>query len=330
LGGKPCTGDDPLVTICVTFFNLGAYLPETLASLAAQTYATLEVLVIDDGSTDPASVRVFEEQKRLYPQFRFVSQTNAGLAATRNRAIAEAKGEYFVPVDADNIAAPNMVERFVAAIRRRPDISALSCYYVAFRETADISQGNFCYAYRPIGGSHVMGSIQNVYGDSNSIYRLAALHAVGGYEPDRDTTFEDWELFVKLVNAGYRVDVLPEYLYFYRHRGDSLARATNGYRNHQRVLRQYVRQHLSEPEQTALWTTLVSLYLRCMQYQQQQSSLRYRLADDLNNLLDRFPRLSGLTWRLLLFCWQTWKRVSKPPAQPRHGGRGVASRARGQ
>ena len=167
----PIMGDDPLVTVCVAFYNLGAYLPETLASLAAQTYSKLEVLVINDGSTDAASIGVFEEQQQLYPQFRFVNQANAGVSATRNRGLAEAKGEYLIFVDADNIAAPEMVERFVAGIRGRPDVSALSCYFLAFRETAGIAKGSFCYAYRPTGGSHVMGSIQNVYGDANSIFR---------------------------------------------------------------------------------------------------------------------------------------------------------------
>jgi len=306
----PFMGDDPLVTVCVPYFNLGAYLPETLASLAAQTYSKLEVLVINDGSTDATSIRIFEEQQQLYPQFRFVSQANAGVGAARNRGMAEAKGEYFIPVDADNIAAPHMVERFVAGIRRRPDVSALSCYFLAFKQTDDLAQGNFCYAYRPMGGSHVLGSIQNVYGDATSIYRPAALHAVGGYETDHDTATEDWELFVKLVNAGYQVDVLPEYLFYYRHRGESRIRTTNSYRNHQRVLRQYFRgRQLPEREQMALWTTLVSLHLRCMQYQHQLSSDRYRMADELSNFFEKFPRLSRLTWGLLLFGWKTWKRV---------------------
>ena len=105
----------------VPHYNLGLYLPETLASLAEQTYQKLEVMVIDDGSTDKASFQVFEQQQRLYPQFRFLRQANVGLAATRNRALAEARGEYFLPVDSDNIATPHMVERFVAAAGSRPE-----------------------------------------------------------------------------------------------------------------------------------------------------------------------------------------------------------------
>ncbi len=306
----PSVEDDPLITVCVTFYNLGDYLPDALASLAAQTYSKLEVLVINDGSTDAASIRIFEEQQRLYPQFRFLSQANAGVGATRNRGMAEAKGEYFLPMDADNIAAPHMVERFVAAIRRRPDVSALTCYFLAIKETADIAREEFCYTYRPTGGSHVMGSIQNVYGDANSIYRLADLDAIGGFETDRDTATEDWELFVKLVNAGYRIDVLPEDLFYYRHRAESRVRTTSLYRNHQRVLRQFFRMHrLPEAEQMALWTALVSLHIRLRQCQYRQSSNRYRIADAVADFLEKFPLLSRLIWTPLKLSWQVCNRI---------------------
>ena len=114
----------PIATVAVTYYNLGPYLPETLASLAVQTCSDLEVLVIDDGSTCEQSRRVWEEQQRLYPQFRFIRQANAGLGAARNRALREAKAPYFIPVDADNVATPGMVEAFVRAFAvtqaRRP------------------------------------------------------------------------------------------------------------------------------------------------------------------------------------------------------------------
>ena len=82
----------PLVTVCVPHYNLGRHLPETLASLAAQTYPHLEVLVIDDGSTDPASLEVFGRMERRHPQFRFLRQANAGIGATRNRGLFEGRG----------------------------------------------------------------------------------------------------------------------------------------------------------------------------------------------------------------------------------------------
>src|SRR5262249_31408807 len=103
----------PLVTVCIPYYNLAAHLPRTLASLAEQTYPHLEVLVIDDGSTDPAARAVFDQMNDRFSRFRFLRQPNAGIGATRNRGLAEARGDYFLPVDADNVTRPDMVERFV-------------------------------------------------------------------------------------------------------------------------------------------------------------------------------------------------------------------------
>jgi glycosyltransferase involved in cell wall biosynthesis len=272
------TNDLPLVTVSIAHYNLGRYLPETLASLAAQNYPNLEVLVIDDGSTDAGSVAVFEEMQSRYPHFRFLTQANAGIGATRNRGLREARGAFFVPVDADNLARPDMVERFVAGMRRNPDLAALTCYFLAFRTSADLACGEYAYAYRPTGGPYVLASLRNVYGDANAIFRTASFRAVGGYETDRDTSNEDWEAFVKLAGAGYRLDVLPEYLFFYRHRESGFSRVTNAYRNHQRVLRQFYRaERLPEAERIALWTALPGLQQALEQLTQRNHVLERRL-----------------------------------------------------
>jgi glycosyltransferase involved in cell wall biosynthesis len=268
-GGRE-TGDGPcglpLVTVSVAHYNLGRYLPETLASLAAQTYPNLEVLVIDDGSTDQESVAVFRDLRAKYPRFRFLVQANAGIGATRNRGLREARGDYFLPVDADNVARPDMVERFVAGMCCNPHVSALTCYFLAFREGRDLAGADFCYAYRPTGGPHVLASLRNVYGDANAIFRTAHFRAIGGYETDRDTSNEDWEAFVKLVNAGYRVDVLPDHLFYYRHLDGGFSRVTNRYRNHRRVLRQFFQsEQLPVAERVALWTVLAGCHERLEQ-----------------------------------------------------------------
>jgi glycosyltransferase involved in cell wall biosynthesis len=296
----PPPDDRPLVTVGIAHFNLGEYLPETLASLAAQTYPDLEVLVIDDGSTDPASVAAFAEMESRYPRFRFLRQPNAGIGATRNRALAEARGEYFVPVDADNVARPDMVERFVAAMRRNPDVSAMTCYFLAFRDTARLQRGEYAYAYRPAGGPHTLASLRNVYGDANAVFRTAAFREVGGYEADRGTSCEDWEAFVKLVHAGHRVEVIPEHLFFYRHRDAGFSRTTGVYPNHQRVLRQFFKlERLPPAERVLLWTALLGFARRGEELADRQRCLRYRVADRLHSLCSRVPFAARGLKRLL-------------------------------
>jgi glycosyltransferase involved in cell wall biosynthesis len=303
----PVAEDGQLVTVAVPYYNLGAYLPQALASLAAQTYPHLEVLVIDDGSTDGDALQVFAEQQRRYPGFRFLSQANAGIGATRNRGLREARGEYFIPMDADNIALPHMVERFVRALRRNPGLAAMTCYFLAFRQTEDLAQQDYAYAYRPTGGPHVLASMKNVYGDANAIFRTAAFRAVGGYETDRDTSWEDWEAFVKLVNAGHRIDVIPDYLFYYRHLENGFSRATRTYRNHQRVLRQFFAiDQLPRTERAALWTALAGLHRRVEELSGSNQALRirgqalrYRIVDKLLAPFGRVPLVKeGIKWLL--------------------------------
>jgi glycosyltransferase involved in cell wall biosynthesis len=292
--------EKPLVTVAIAYYNLGVHLPETLASLAAQTYPHLEVLVINDGSTDPYSRDVFAEQQALYPQFRFLSQDNAGIGATRNRGLALARGEFFLPMDADNVAAPHMVERFVTAMQRRPDLAALTCYYLAFKDNGDLQNHKYAYAFRPTGGPHVLAGIKNVYGDANALFRTALFRQAGGYETDRDSSWEDLEAFVKLVNAGYRLGTIPEPLFYYRHLETGFSRITDTYLNQRRVLRQYFQLHdLPVAEGMALWTALLGLQKRNDALTLRLKSLRYRVADQVHAVFAALPGVKkGVGWLL--------------------------------
>jgi len=314
-------GELPLVTVAIAYYNLGAHLPATLASLAAQTYPNLEVLVINDGSTDAHSQEVFAQQQALYPHFRFLTQVNAGIGATRNRGLAEARGEYFIPMDADNVARPHMIERFVSALRRNPDLAALSCFCLAFKDENDLDNQEFQYAYRPTGGPHILASIKNVYGDANAIFRTDLFRAAGGYETDRDSSWEDLEAFVKLVNAGYRMDTLPEYLFYYRHLETGFSRITDSYLNQRRVLRQYYQlNNLPLAEGMALWTALVSLQKRNDALALRLTSLRYRLADLVHGLFACTPGIKrSVKWLLRLLSGE-WRVASgeKKPLTTRH------------
>lgn len=265
---------NPLVTVGVAYYNLGALLEETLESLVRQCYENLDVVVINDGSTDGASVEAWRRMPGRFPQFRFVEQTNHGIGATRNRGLAMARGDYFLPMDADNVAHPDMVHRLVQGLEHDRGAAAMTCYFLAFLESSDLARRSFAYAFKPTGGPRVLGCLQNVYGDGNALFRTAALRAVGGFSTDRDTSFEDWEVFVKLVNSGRRVEVLPDFLFYYRHRDQGFSRATNGYRNHQRVLRRYVEiERLPAQERTTLWNFLVGSQDRVAALRQENAAL---------------------------------------------------------
>jgi glycosyltransferase involved in cell wall biosynthesis len=301
----------PLVTVGIAHFNLGRFLPATLESLAAQTYPNLEVVVIDDGSRDQESAQVFDAMERRYPNYRFLRQSNTGIGATRNRCLTEARGQFFIPVDADNIARPEMVERFVGGLRRNPGLSAMTCYFLAFPDSDPGPGLTDLFACRPTGGPHTMASIRNVYGDANAIFRTDDFRAIGGYETDRGTSCEDWEAFVKIVHARKRIGVIPDHLFYYRHRASGFSRVTNAFANHQRVLRQFTRQDQLPPrEAEVLWAALLGFQQQVEQLTSRQQCLRYRLVDQAHAVYARLPIATRGVGRLVRSAWSGCRRLA--------------------
>lgn len=269
----------PLVTIGIAHFNGGHHLPDTLASIAAQTYPNLEVIIADDGSTDAASLAVFEQLTARYPRYRFLRGPHAGAGAARNRCLEHARGEFFLPVDADNLARPEMVARFVTAICRNPDLAAMTCYYLAFEDSPANPPVSYLHAIRPTGGPHVLSGIRNVYGDTNAILRTATFRQVGGFETDQPgVSCEDWEAFVKLARLGHRIGVVPDHLFDYRHLPGGFSRRTNWFANHQRVLRQFTGP---AGEGNAVWAALVGFHLELQRLKCGRPPLRHRIIDAL-------------------------------------------------
>ena len=124
------------VSIIITCHNLGAYLQEAVDSALAQNYSDFEVLVVDDGSTDPATVALLD---RLVadPRLRVFRNPNQGVAFARNFGIDNAAGEYILPLDADDRILPDYIARAVEVLDAHPEVGFVSCHYRTFglRET---------------------------------------------------------------------------------------------------------------------------------------------------------------------------------------------------
>jgi glycosyltransferase involved in cell wall biosynthesis len=284
--------------------------------VAAQTYPHLEVMVIDDGSTDPAAQQVFADQERRYPQFRFLRQANGWVGAARNRVLAEAGGEFFFSLDADNIAAPQLIERLVKGLCANPDCTAMTCFLVAFRQWEDLEKEKYVWAFRPTGGPRLLGALTNVYGETSGLMRTRDLRAIGGYDTAHSVMHTDWHVYAKLACAGYGIDVLPEHLLYYRVREESMTHTGNIYLGQRRVLREYcATPELSAPEWQAFWTAFLGFHKCCESAQHhhtqdvhaqlydlvaQMQCLRHRLVNRLDAILKKLPFIHRLFKGLLL------------------------------
>jgi O-antigen biosynthesis protein len=233
----------PRVSICVAYYNYGKYLPQLLDSLKKNDYRNFEVIVVNDGSTDSSSIQVFKQQEQQFSHYgwKFISQENQGIGATRNFAASQAEGEYLIFMDADNVATPRMISTFVRAIQKR-GADALTCMATVFRgDGYPDSKTEVFYLYRPLGPVLEMAMLENVFGDANSIMTKKAFDAIGGFGTDRSTSYEDWELFASLVLEGFTLDVIPERLFYYRHQGQGFSRITSPVENQKRVLNAFYR-----------------------------------------------------------------------------------------
>lgn len=233
----------PLVSMCLPHFNYGNYVGDQIASMAAQDYPNLEFILIDDGSSDPASREVFRQWESRYtddPRFHFVYQENRGLCATRNRAASMAKGEFIVFCDADNISRPHMVSTLVRAIRKS-GADCVSCHFAKFRAGEDGRKIDLD-AYTPVGACLEAGVYVDPFGDANFIIRRDVFEKLGGFRHVPGTASEDWEFLAELVLSGYQLDVVPADLFQYREHAVSNMRVSNYYDTRMRTLHPYLKR----------------------------------------------------------------------------------------
>jgi len=230
---------DAKLSICLTHYERPTLLEKTLEGLAQQTFSNFEVIIVDDGSKSTAAITFLRTLHDRFPSLntRVLHQQNRYVGAARNRALAEATGEYVIFMDDDNYAHPRQVETFIRAITHS-GYDALSCVAVAFSEDDDPQDLKApLHSFLPLGGGKSINLLSNSYGDANGIYRMSALKAVGGYTEDYGLSWEDYELFSRLEQEGFKVGVTPEPLMYLRHAVGTVSRSGSMLGNYYRALR---------------------------------------------------------------------------------------------
>jgi glycosyltransferase involved in cell wall biosynthesis/GT2 family glycosyltransferase len=209
----------PLVSVCMGTYNRVEPLAHALASLEAQTHQPLEVVLVDDASSDPAA-RAFLDA--LEPRFAargwtlLRNEANAWQGVTRRRAAAAARGDYLLFMDDDNAAFPEEVEVFLrAALHSGADV--LSCQSQMFLGAGAPPgiRSSRPSLWMPLGPAVAAGVYVNALGDANMFMTRAAWERMGGFTLDR-AYFEDWEFLQAAALAGLKVECLPEILFRYR------------------------------------------------------------------------------------------------------------------
>ena len=232
----------PLVSVCIAHFNRPQFLKQSLASLEAQDYPNFEVIVVDDGSTQPEAIEYLAEIEPKLKQrnWRIVRQENRYLSAARNTGARHARGEYVMFMDDDNFARPEEISTFIKVARHTgADIVTCCMEYFEGKDAPRLTDKPVT-RWVPLGPDVASGFFRNCYGDANCLVKRTTFEKLGGFTEIHGVTHEDWEFLANAALQGCHLEVIPESLFFYRYTPDSMIRSTNKYRNHLRHIRPYL------------------------------------------------------------------------------------------
>jgi len=202
------------VSVVVPCHNGGRFLDGLLASLAAQTFREFEVIIVNDGSTEPATL---EKLKSLDPAVRVVHQENRYLPAARNRGFLEARAELVLPLDCDDALDPAYLAETVPLLENAP------------------SEVGFVFTHGWLTGA-LTGAFPRQLNRFDQLFlnflpycmliRKSAWQAVGGYDERMRSGMEDWEFNIRLSRSGFcGIEVArPLFIYMVRPDGMLLSR----------------------------------------------------------------------------------------------------------
>ena len=194
------------VSIVIPCFDDGAFLPEAYASALGDSYRDVEVILVDDGSTDPLTLRVLIDLERSGA--RIVRQPHGGVSAARNAGIEVATGEYILPLDADDRLGETFVDHAASLLSARPDIAIVGGDTELFGDAND--RWDFVVPHP------VDWLLKNPL-PATAMFRRRLWEEVGGYTVGVPWG-EDWLLWVKMLGAGAEVAAIPEIALYYRRR----------------------------------------------------------------------------------------------------------------
>jgi glycosyltransferase involved in cell wall biosynthesis len=229
----------PLVSVVIPYHRLHEHVEETVESVFAQTYPRLEVMIVNDGSFFDEDW-ILAELATRYP-LTVLTQMNAGLGAARNFGISQARGSFIVPLDPDDTIEPIFIDRCMEVLERQPDLAYATAW------TSFIDKDGFELepeqGFQPLGNMTELMKVTNVAAVATSVIRRRVFDLGFSYSQDL-TSFEDWSLYRDLGENGYEGLVIPERLFRYRVRPESMLREIGAPRK-ERLMRE-LDTHLTE------------------------------------------------------------------------------------
>jgi glycosyltransferase involved in cell wall biosynthesis len=221
----------PAVSVLLPARNAEGTLEHAVESIRAQTFRAWELVVVDDASTD-GTARVLAALARREPRVRIVLGRGSGLVDALRAGLAACEGGWVARMDADDESHPHRLEHSLAALRADPELAAVGTQVEIFREDRPVSPNMELYArwLNSLTTPERLGRerfVESPLCHPSTTIRRSALDAVGGYD-DGDLP-EDYQLWLELLHAGWKLACVPQVLFRWRDHDRRLTRVDPRY-----------------------------------------------------------------------------------------------------
>jgi glycosyltransferase involved in cell wall biosynthesis len=203
---KPIKKGEPLVTLAMPIYNYAKRLNPTLQSVYNQDYTNFEITLVNDGSNDEYCLMKLDSLEGQ-EGIRIIHKENTGVSDTRNVAVREGKGEYILPLDADDMIYPGYLKTGVNIIKKNPKISPVYCDTVHVGEMQGLEKRPEWSKERLLQGPFIVNS---------SMYSREAYNSIEGYNTEMKG-WVDYDLWVQMMDAGFIGKRIPKGLFIYFH-----------------------------------------------------------------------------------------------------------------
>lgn len=201
----------PEISVIIPCFNQGQYIDEAVESVLAQSYKDFEIIIVNDGSTDEYTNQIIRNYDR--PKTKVIQTLNQGLASARNRAIKESNGKYILPLDADDKIGTDYLSKAFEIFHKESNIGIIYCEAVLFGDR----KGKW-----NIPDYNLETMLLRNFIFASAFFRKEDWKKVGGYNPNMKSGWEDWDFWLSIIELGKEVYKIPETLFFYRIKKQSM------------------------------------------------------------------------------------------------------------
>lgn len=221
-----------LVSIIIPCYNQGEFLEECLSSVYDSSYKQIEVIIINDGSTDNSKEII--EALSFNFNFKFIHQENSGPSIARNNAIQASSGAYVLPLDADDLIGTNYIEKAVEVLENQDSVGIVYCNAELFGEKSGIWNLPSFSLDRMLTENLIFNC---------ALFRRSDFDKTIGYNPNMKEGWEDWDFWLSILELKKEVVKLELVGFYYRIRSNSREHASIDGRM-ERLRKQIYQNHL--------------------------------------------------------------------------------------